>query len=204
MKANAVEKAKERYLEQEKRHLQILDVAIRLFGERGYGATSTAKIAQEAKVHEQILYRHFKNKQDLFGKCIELAISRIGDVIEKKLMEQDDEMSYLQAYMSAYFLCAKNHKQEALLLFHVYCYRVAPEVDERYKDLSEMLIGRIEKILKSMKKKGALSKTADTRFLAALFTGQFYTIVFVNEFVDPKQISADMAHQLAQKIIEIE
>ncbi|MGH7176205.1 MAG: TetR/AcrR family transcriptional regulator [Tepidisphaeraceae bacterium] len=48
------------------RRRQLIDVATRLFASFGYDATTTAAIAKAAGITEPILYRHFKNKQELF------------------------------------------------------------------------------------------------------------------------------------------
>lgn len=47
-----------------------MDVATRLFAERGFDATTTAGIAAAAGVSEPILYRHFRSKQELFVSII--------------------------------------------------------------------------------------------------------------------------------------
>jgi AcrR family transcriptional regulator len=44
----------------------LTEVATKLFARHGYNATTTAAIADAAGVTEPILYRHFKNKHDLF------------------------------------------------------------------------------------------------------------------------------------------
>src|SRR5947208_13064009 len=48
------------------RREQLVEVATKLFAKHGYEATTTAAIADAAGVTEPILYRHFKNKQELF------------------------------------------------------------------------------------------------------------------------------------------
>jgi AcrR family transcriptional regulator len=53
------------------RREQLIEVATKLFAKFGYEATTTAAIADAAKVTEPILYRHFKSKQELF-----IAIAR--------------------------------------------------------------------------------------------------------------------------------
>jgi AcrR family transcriptional regulator len=53
------------------RREQLIEVATKLFAKFGYEATTTAAIAEAAKVTEPILYRHFKSKQELF-----IAIAR--------------------------------------------------------------------------------------------------------------------------------
>tara|TARA_B100000575_G_C23091760_1_gene629458 strand:+ start:1073 stop:1600 length:528 start_codon:yes stop_codon:yes gene_type:complete len=49
----------------EDRRSKIADVALSLFIERGYHATSTRLIAQEAGVSEGLIFRHYTNKEGL-------------------------------------------------------------------------------------------------------------------------------------------
>lgn len=56
---------------------QILTVSLRLFAKEGYEAVSVSRIAGELGITKGALYRHYKNKQDIFD-CI---VAR---------MEQDD------------------------------------------------------------------------------------------------------------------
>jgi len=60
--------------------LQLLDTAVSLFAEKGYGGATTAELARAAGVTEPIIYRHFASKKDLFVAVIdrtsELTISR--------------------------------------------------------------------------------------------------------------------------------
>jgi len=55
-----------RRLKAVQRRQQLIEVATRLFAQRGCDATTTAAIAHAAGVTEPILYRHFDDKQDLF------------------------------------------------------------------------------------------------------------------------------------------
>ncbi len=57
------------------RRKQLLDSAAHCFARDGYRGTTTAKIAAEAGVSEPIIYRHFKNKRDLFIALI----NKVGD-----------------------------------------------------------------------------------------------------------------------------
>ena len=62
------------------RREQLLDTAVSLFAEKGYGGATTAELARAAGVTEPIIYRHFASKKDLFVAVIdrtsELTISR--------------------------------------------------------------------------------------------------------------------------------
>jgi AcrR family transcriptional regulator len=53
------------------RRRQILDVAVELFGRRGFNGTTTREIAQQAGVNEALIFRHFPTKEELYWAVIE-------------------------------------------------------------------------------------------------------------------------------------
>ena len=53
------------------RRAKIAEVALRLFIKRGYHATSTRLIAQEAGVSEGLIFRHYNNKEGLLKELLE-------------------------------------------------------------------------------------------------------------------------------------
>lgn len=59
----------------------LLDVATRLFAERGFAATGTEEVVRQAGVTRGALYYHFKDKQDLFRAVVEdLQVEVLGRV----------------------------------------------------------------------------------------------------------------------------
>jgi AcrR family transcriptional regulator len=55
----------------EDRKLQILQVAVTLFSQRGFGGTTTKEIAQAAGVSEAMVFRHFATKQELYSEILD-------------------------------------------------------------------------------------------------------------------------------------
>ncbi len=53
------------------RRQQILDVAIRLFSQKGFRGTTTKEIALAAGVNEAIIFRHFATKRELYSAIID-------------------------------------------------------------------------------------------------------------------------------------
>jgi AcrR family transcriptional regulator len=49
----------------EERRRQLVDVALRLFAENGYDATTTRQIAEAAGVAEGLIFRYFRSKQEI-------------------------------------------------------------------------------------------------------------------------------------------
>lgn len=75
----------------EERRLQIAQVAMRLFSERGFRGTTTKEIAQAAGVSEAIIFRHFATKEDLYTAIIDLkscaGVSKAGDEATHPVIE---------------------------------------------------------------------------------------------------------------------
>jgi AcrR family transcriptional regulator len=59
------------------REEQILDQACRIFGEKGYVATSVADIARAAGISKPLIYAYFDSKDGLHAACVE----RAGEII---------------------------------------------------------------------------------------------------------------------------
>ena len=60
------------------RKKQLLEIAMKLFSEKGFDGTSTREIAQAAGVNEAIIFRHFRTKEDLFWAVLSDRIERRG------------------------------------------------------------------------------------------------------------------------------
>src|SRR5215468_6927104 len=55
----------------EQRRTQLLSVAVEVFGERGFHATSMDEIAEAAGVTKPVLYQHFPSKRALYVELLE-------------------------------------------------------------------------------------------------------------------------------------
>ena len=78
----------------DERRLQIVQVAMRLFSERGFRGTTTKEIAQAAGVSEAIIFRHFATKEELYTAiidykgCAGLGASPVAPESERPVVEQ--------------------------------------------------------------------------------------------------------------------
>ncbi len=62
---------------------RILDVASRLFAEKGYAATSVRDIAAELGIANPSLYYHFKSKSDILFELLEEPLQRVQKAVEE-------------------------------------------------------------------------------------------------------------------------
>src|SRR3954471_3691509 len=70
MSRAVVEEPRWRRLEPDARREQILECAVRLFGERPYASVSTTDIAREAGVARGLLNHYFGTKRDLYLEVV--------------------------------------------------------------------------------------------------------------------------------------
>ena len=72
-------------LSSEERRRQLIQVAIRLFSQKGFSGTTTKEIALAAGVTEALIFRHFASKDDLYAAILDFKASevRIQDSIDE-------------------------------------------------------------------------------------------------------------------------
>ena len=61
---------------------KIINSGVMLFSTKGYHATTTRLIAQNAGVSEGLIFRHFKNKEGLLEKILEISNENIKGMVE--------------------------------------------------------------------------------------------------------------------------
>jgi len=72
---------------------KIYESALEIFAEKGFSGSSTGEIAKKAGVAEGLIFKHFKNKKQLFQKIafmvVEKTILPLTVARTKKILEED-------------------------------------------------------------------------------------------------------------------
>ncbi|MER5601616.1 TetR/AcrR family transcriptional regulator [Streptomyces sp. NPDC002265] len=64
------------------REQQMLDAAVRIFGQRGYMAASMDEIAEVAGVSKPLVYLYLNSKEDLFTACIRREAAALTEAVQ--------------------------------------------------------------------------------------------------------------------------
>lgn len=83
------------------RREQILDTAVRMFRERGYGGVSMADIADEVGVTPSASYRHFTSKEELLATAVERAGDRVALSLSSSLASATNGEEAVEALIRA-------------------------------------------------------------------------------------------------------
>ncbi len=85
------------------RRQQLLDVALRVFGEQGYHHSSMNDIAEAAGVTKPVLYQHFGSKRELYLELLRDVGGRLRDAVGKAVAAADGPRQQVEQGFRAYF-----------------------------------------------------------------------------------------------------
>jgi len=180
----------------EGRRGEILDAALAVFAEKGYGAGTMRDIAARVGVTEPALYRYFSGKQELFGTLIETAGGRIRsealeliDTIRPEAMRAsllvalDDRRAALRRYapLMRTMLVAASHDEESLRVLRT--------------TIVYPVIGRVAQLVRTVDAHFGLERSDDQRARAlrafvSLFVGTVVTSLVLEDSPDAEVVDA--------------
>lgn len=104
---------------------RIVQVAKKLFNEKGYYNTNTAEIAKEAGLSVCSIYSYFKDKKDIFLVCLKVYGDEINNCICEKITEISTNKDIFEMAKQVYsaFIeahdCSKVYHDDVMSLKHI-------------------------------------------------------------------------------------
>lgn len=189
-RAAAVEGNGEQYRD---RRTEIVDVAVALFRERGYRATTLADIAQAIGAERASLYYYFSSKDEILNEAVTPLVLRNTELAEQLRDSADPApvklrtlivgllTSYAEHYPLLFFYLEEN-------LSHVGGRQKAWAAEMR--EVNRRYAAAIEAIVRDGIAAGALRPLADPRILA---NGLMGTVSWTHRWYNPHRNSTDAA-----------
>jgi AcrR family transcriptional regulator len=106
-----------RRLTAEQRRQQLFAVAIELFAQRGYRATTMDDIAEAAGVTKPLLYQHFSSKRALYLELVDSVAQDLLEAIQRAVREAEGPRQQVELGFAAYFRLVVSHEAEFRLLY---------------------------------------------------------------------------------------
>lgn len=137
--------------EPEVRKQEIIDTALKLFGEKGYEKTSIADIAKAIGVAQGLCYRYFPSKEALFDSAIE----QYADVLVEQMGSfQTDKKQTLRQIIEAMPAATEDRNTEYYPVFH-------GAENKKFHDqltlkVCEKIVPLVEKLLQQAQQKGEI------------------------------------------------
>jgi AcrR family transcriptional regulator len=96
----------------DERRTQILQVAMRLFSQKGFRGTTTREIAVAAGVSEAMVFRHFATKEDLYAAILDHKACAGGLKDPRELVAADMSRGDDRAVFEKLAVALMNHHEE--------------------------------------------------------------------------------------------
>lgn len=118
MTASTQSRASTRVANNPPRLEELLDVAARMFSEKGYRGTSLSDIAEALGMNKASLYYYVRSKEDLLGRLILRAGRRLRNVAQDRELTQLPPAKALERLVREHCRVAFEHRDEMSVLVH--------------------------------------------------------------------------------------
>ncbi|MDD4838272.1 MAG: TetR/AcrR family transcriptional regulator [Synergistaceae bacterium] len=192
----------------------ILHTALRLFARDGYEAASVSDIAGELGITKGALYKHYKNKQDIFNSIVERMYQIDAERAKKFEVPEETfdrspeayrntDMDKITAFIEAqfHFLTEDEFARNFRKMLILEQYR-NPEIAELYqKCLVSGPVSYIEDLFREMMERGIWDKS-DPKKLALEFYAPFYLLLSISDALPENKEPAKLLTVHIERFIE--
>ena len=180
------------------RREQILRTAVELFSQRGFKGTTTKEIARAAGVSEAMVFRHFENKDALYGAILETKGCQDGvhqfpweeNAALRSAIEQKDDFAVF--YNIAFDALNKHQKDVGFMRLLFYSALEEHELADRFfHEFVERIYGFIGGYIEQRQRDGAF-RGMNPRIAVRAFMGMMIHHSLNNILWDRKRVILDI------------
>ncbi|HRI02401.1 MAG TPA: TetR/AcrR family transcriptional regulator [Pyrinomonadaceae bacterium] len=187
------------------RRQQILQTAVALFSQRGFKGTTTKEIAKAAGVSEAMVFRHFENKDALYGAILDTKGCQDGvhrfpweenDVLKTAIEQKDD---FAVFYNIAFDALKKHQADEGFMRLLFYSALEEHLLAERFfHEFIERIYEFIGGYIEERQRDGAF-REMNPRIAVRAWLGMLIHHSLNNILWDKKRVILDIPNEEAAK-----
>lgn len=192
---------------------RIMTVAVYLFAEKGYSATSVREIVQQADVTNPMLYYYFQSKAGLFSELVRYLFESMEEDVAKAISEGDTLTEKLDAIVWAHLDACR---RAPVVLSFVYSVLFGPQTNRPEFDIFSRhvcMIATIVDMFDDAIERGEFVPAGDycalflTHQFFGLLNGQMMRTLKMVEVIEPREkrseyldelLSPEEGHRLTQ------
>lgn len=179
---------------------KILDAALRLFAQRGYGGTTTRDLAQAAGVAEGTLFRHFENKKAIL---VEVATQGWVEILTDLLTELSEMGSYKAISQVMHRRMLNLRKNTDMMRV---CFMEAQFHPELREQIQAQVIGKMTDVAEAFFQTAmdrGIYRPMNPRVVARIFLGMFAVAGFSQTTLGDDGGSIQNMKELAEGLADI-
>lgn len=153
---------------------QVLAIAVQLFNEQGYDATSVADLAQRLELSKSALYHHFDSKEQLLSLALDTALSGLENVAAEALASPGPAVQQLDRLVRGAVGVLIDHLPSVTLLLRV---RGNSAVELAAMERRRRFDQQVTSLVRAAQEQGDLRADVDAPIAARLIFGMLNSIV---------------------------
>jgi AcrR family transcriptional regulator len=155
----------------------VIQATFELIIESGINELTTAKIAERAGTAETVIYRHFKNKQDIINQLFSSIFQRLRDGYEAIRMEPEPVLVRLDKLLDFHLSFMEKTKGFSRLIFSEQIHLGTAERREMVKNYAENYELVVMDILRDGIEEGCFRADLDVKTAAQGYIGLIYLVM---------------------------
>ena len=153
---------------------QVLEIAVRLFNEQGYDATSVADLAARLGVAKSALYHHFDSKAQVLEIALDDALGSLERALDEAIRSSDDASDRLRHLIHGAVLVLTAKLPQVTLLLRV---RGNGEIEQAALQRRREFDHRVAGIVRDAQAAGMLRDDIDAAVATRLIFGMVNSLV---------------------------
>jgi AcrR family transcriptional regulator len=159
------------------RQQEIIDSALEIISDKGMEHFTIKKLAHARGISEPALYRHFESKHNIMILIISQYRNSIFDLFDEVIESDIPPRIKIESFYLRLIESFLEKPALSSILFSEELIRHDKDLSREVYAIIEMMHSRIEKILKSCKKKGELKTDISCRDLAWIIMGTMRIVI---------------------------
>jgi AcrR family transcriptional regulator len=153
---------------------QVLTIAVRLFNQQGYDATSVADLAQALGLTKSALYHHFSSKDELLGLALDEALTGLEGALDAAEAGHTSAAERLRAVISGAVDVLADHLPEVTLLLRV---RGNSATEQAALERRRVFDARVAALVAAAQQEGWVRTDVDAAVATRLIFGMVNSVV---------------------------
>ncbi|MEJ5361958.1 MAG: TetR/AcrR family transcriptional regulator [Spirochaetota bacterium] len=169
----------------QKRRQQIVDIAKKMFIEKGFQSTHIGQVCEELNIARGTVYQYFGNKREILYAILESIEESIDDILDPDdlrdlLKDNPSQKDIIKFNTDRITECIKVILSEPIVIKLIFkdIVGIDEEVIERVDQFLKHLINIVSRDIEEIKKKGLYKKTLNAEITAIMLIGSVMFLVY--------------------------
>lgn len=159
------------------RREQIVQAALRIIARTGVSSLTTAALAREAAISEANLYRHFRNKDEIYMATVSQVQEMIAKNLEKVLAEDSAPVVVLRHFFTLQVRLMEKNSGIPRLMFSEELH-VHQHMREKILQTMYGVSGKLASLVRDGQKVGTIRKDIDALTTVLMFVAMMQGLAF--------------------------